>query len=195
MSSIDRSITARLFSVVRSFIRSGTMIISPSFLLISHGHSAVPGAIRSSILPLPGAQQGSPPCSPVVAAISFSPSRRLSENAYLLRYPHPSSLRRTSMYASFLRISSPALRAAQSPTLRVGSPVLSRWGQRDGCFPSVSHKLVFRQSQDHSITDVPEMTVVFQGIAGALEGEVIPRDLRRPNQFDGLGFITGDQVS
>ena len=30
---------------------------------------------------------------------------RLSENAHLLRYPHPSSLRRTSMYASFLGIS------------------------------------------------------------------------------------------
>jgi hypothetical protein len=30
---------------------------------------------------------------------------RLSENAHLLRYPHPSSLRRTFMYASFLGIS------------------------------------------------------------------------------------------
>jgi hypothetical protein len=30
---------------------------------------------------------------------------RLSENAHLLRYPHPSSLQRTSMYASFLGIS------------------------------------------------------------------------------------------
>ena len=30
---------------------------------------------------------------------------RLSENAHLLRYPHPSSLRRTSMYASFLGMS------------------------------------------------------------------------------------------
>ena len=30
---------------------------------------------------------------------------RLSENAHLLRYPHPSSLRRTSRYASFLGIS------------------------------------------------------------------------------------------
>jgi hypothetical protein len=30
---------------------------------------------------------------------------RLSENAHLLRYPHPSSLRRTSLYASFLGIS------------------------------------------------------------------------------------------
>jgi hypothetical protein len=30
---------------------------------------------------------------------------RLSENAHLLRYPHPSSVRRTSMYASFLGIS------------------------------------------------------------------------------------------
>ncbi len=29
---------------------------------------------------------------------------KLSENAHLLRYPHPSSLRRTSMYASFLGI-------------------------------------------------------------------------------------------
>ncbi len=52
---------------------------------------------------------------------------RLSKNIHLSRfhlgYPHPSSLRRTSMYASFLRISSPALRAAQSSTLRVGSPV------------------------------------------------------------------------
>jgi hypothetical protein len=31
--------------------------------------------------------------------------KRLSENAHLLRYPHPSSLRRTFMYASFLGIS------------------------------------------------------------------------------------------
>ena len=31
--------------------------------------------------------------------------KRLSENAHLLRYPHPSSLRRTAMYASFLGIS------------------------------------------------------------------------------------------
>ncbi len=30
---------------------------------------------------------------------------RLSENVHLLRYPHPSSLRRTSRYASFLGIS------------------------------------------------------------------------------------------
>jgi hypothetical protein len=30
---------------------------------------------------------------------------RLAENAHLLRYPHPSSLRRTSLYASFLWIS------------------------------------------------------------------------------------------
>jgi hypothetical protein len=31
---------------------------------------------------------------------------KLSENTHLLRYPYPSSLRRTSMYASFLGISS-----------------------------------------------------------------------------------------
>jgi hypothetical protein len=30
---------------------------------------------------------------------------RLSENIHLPRYPHPASLRRTSMYASFLGIS------------------------------------------------------------------------------------------
>jgi len=36
---------------------------------------------------------------------SFSIVLRLSENAHLLRYPHPSALRRTSMYASFLGIS------------------------------------------------------------------------------------------
>jgi hypothetical protein len=30
---------------------------------------------------------------------------RLLKNAYLLRFPHPSSLRRTLKYASFLRIS------------------------------------------------------------------------------------------
>ena len=30
---------------------------------------------------------------------------RLSDNAHLLRYPHPSSLRSTCMYASFLGIS------------------------------------------------------------------------------------------
>ena len=33
------------------------------------------------------------------------PVKRLSENAHLLRYPHPSSLRRTVIYASFLGIS------------------------------------------------------------------------------------------
>ena len=32
-------------------------------------------------------------------------SRGLGENAHLRRYPHPSSLRRTSRYASFQRIS------------------------------------------------------------------------------------------
>ena len=31
--------------------------------------------------------------------------KKLSENAHLLRYPYPSSLRRTSTYASFLGIS------------------------------------------------------------------------------------------
>jgi len=30
---------------------------------------------------------------------------RLLKNAHLLRFPHPSSLQRTSEYASFLRIS------------------------------------------------------------------------------------------
>jgi hypothetical protein len=35
----------------------------------------------------------------------FNGVLRLAENAHLLRYPHPSSLRRTSMYASFLGIS------------------------------------------------------------------------------------------
>ena len=30
---------------------------------------------------------------------------KLSENIHLLRYPYPSSLRRTSLYASFLGIS------------------------------------------------------------------------------------------
>ena len=30
---------------------------------------------------------------------------RLLKNVHLLRFPHPSSLRRTSKYASFLRIS------------------------------------------------------------------------------------------
>jgi len=33
------------------------------------------------------------------------PLSRLLKNAHLLRCPHPSSLRRTSKYASFLRIS------------------------------------------------------------------------------------------
>jgi len=37
--------------------------------------------------------------------IKFRIVLRLSENAHLLRYPHPSSLGRTSMYASFLGIS------------------------------------------------------------------------------------------
>jgi len=32
-------------------------------------------------------------------------SSRLLKNAHLLRFPHPSSLRRTSKYASLLRIS------------------------------------------------------------------------------------------
>ncbi len=50
-------------------------------------------------------------------------SSRLLKNAHLRRCPPPSSLRHTPMYASFHGISSPPLRAAQSPTLRVGSPV------------------------------------------------------------------------
>ena len=33
----------------------------------------------------------------------WSSSRRLSENTHLRRYPHPSALRRTAKYASFLR--------------------------------------------------------------------------------------------
>jgi hypothetical protein len=35
----------------------------------------------------------------------FERLRRLSENAHLLRYPHPASLRRTFVYASFPGIS------------------------------------------------------------------------------------------
>jgi len=35
----------------------------------------------------------------------FCLEMRLSENAHLVRYPHSSSLRCTSMYASFLEIS------------------------------------------------------------------------------------------
>ena len=45
---------------------------------------------------------------------------RLSENAHLLRYPHPSSLRRTPMYASFLGI---CPRFAWTPHPAGGSPV------------------------------------------------------------------------
>ena len=45
---------------------------------------------------------------------------RLSENAHLLRYPYPSSLRRTSMYASFLGI---CPRLAWTPHPAGGSPV------------------------------------------------------------------------
>jgi hypothetical protein len=40
-----------------------------------------------------------------IHALSLRRLMRLSENAHLLRYPHPSSLRRTSLYASFLGIS------------------------------------------------------------------------------------------
>jgi len=35
----------------------------------------------------------------------FRKASRLLKNAHLLRFPHPSSLRRTSKYASFLRMS------------------------------------------------------------------------------------------
>jgi hypothetical protein len=35
----------------------------------------------------------------------WNPFSRLLKNAHLLRYAHPSSLQRTGMYASFLRIS------------------------------------------------------------------------------------------
>ena len=45
---------------------------------------------------------------------------RLTENAHLLRYFHPSSLRRTSMYASFLGI---CPRFAWTPHPVGGSPV------------------------------------------------------------------------
>jgi hypothetical protein len=37
--------------------------------------------------------------------IFFEEWARLMKNIHLRRYPHPSSLRRTSMYASFFRIS------------------------------------------------------------------------------------------
>ncbi len=43
--------------------------------------------------------------SELVVPILFRVLRRLSENPHLPRYPHPSSLRRTSMYGSFLGIS------------------------------------------------------------------------------------------
>jgi hypothetical protein len=36
---------------------------------------------------------------------SYKIASRLSENAHLLHYPHPPSLRRTFLYASFLGIS------------------------------------------------------------------------------------------
>ncbi len=39
----------------------------------------------------------------MMAASGTQGSRRLSENAYLRRYPYSSSLRRTAKYASFLR--------------------------------------------------------------------------------------------
>jgi hypothetical protein len=42
----------------------------------------------------------SPFCNPLKEILS-----RLLKNAHLRRFPHPSSLRRTSKYASFLRIS------------------------------------------------------------------------------------------
>ena len=74
---------------------------------------------------------------------------RLSEGAHLSRshrdYPHPSSLRRTSTYASFPGISLPSLRSAQSPPLWGGSPVSSRSRERDGRFPSTSGHSVSRQ--------------------------------------------------
>jgi hypothetical protein len=46
--------------------------------------------------------------------------RRLSESAHLLRYPHPSSLRRTGMYATPRDLSA---EDADSPRFRRGSPV------------------------------------------------------------------------
>ncbi len=83
--------------------------------------------------------------------------KRLSENAHLpfdklmalskaegLRYPHPSSLRRTSMYASFLGISE----APAPPRKRDLRQAGFRAAQLAyGHFPSASQKPVFRQSQ------------------------------------------------
>ena len=46
--------------------------------------------------------------------------RRLPQNAHLLRYPHPSSLRRTLLYASFLGI---CPRCAWTPLPAGGFPV------------------------------------------------------------------------
>jgi hypothetical protein len=54
---------------------------------------------RESIQSLLMTLRGVSPSGPVSMAM------RLSENAHLLRYPRPSSLRRTSMYTSFLGIS------------------------------------------------------------------------------------------
>jgi hypothetical protein len=46
--------------------------------------------------------------------------RRLLENPHLLRYPHPASLRRTSMYASLLGI---CPQKTRTPHPSGGSPV------------------------------------------------------------------------
>jgi hypothetical protein len=77
-------------------------------------------------------------------------SMRLSENAHLLRYPHPSSLQRTFMYASFLGISAAPVPPRKRDLRQAGSKTERDFAKLNlhlDIFHQPQKKRVFRQSQ------------------------------------------------
>ncbi len=89
---------------------------------------------------------------------------RLSENPHLLRYPHPSSLRRTCMYDSFLGISDALYLEIfhQSPRSSISGPGCLFAGM--GAFDSYGRSLnaIFENRAPWSIR------YVYGGLAGCL---------------------------
>jgi hypothetical protein len=75
---------------------------------------------------------------------------RLSENAHLLRYPHPSSLQRTNMYAS---------RRYRSLAV-IPRDFVPQQSLRDGHFPSASEEASFSTA---STGHCPPFSSLFRG--------------------------------
>src|SRR5512143_2376343 len=86
---------------------------------------------------------------------------RLLKNAHLLRFPHPSSLRRTSQYASFLRISGLASRAFLSSLLTDFTRDVCTGPFVLGGTEKLAGRAVFDQlahiEKDHVIGDAPRL--------------------------------------